>query len=101
LLPATFIKTVEMFYVYLLYSLKFRKTYIGYTSDLQNRLLSHNLPSKKGFTVKYRPWEIIYQESFVLKLEAMEREKFLKSGKGREFLANIVSRYLNSNPPEA
>ncbi len=51
-----------MFYTYVLYSRSYRKIYIGYTSNLEERLLSHNIFSKKGWTLKYRPWEIVYTE---------------------------------------
>ena len=37
-----------MFYTYILYSKKFDKIYIGYTSNLKNRMLSHNKLAKKG-----------------------------------------------------
>ncbi|MCD6556244.1 MAG: GIY-YIG nuclease family protein, partial [Bacteroidales bacterium] len=49
-----------MFTVYVLYSEKYDKIYIGYTSNIEQRLLSHNKLSQKGYTVKYRPWKIVY-----------------------------------------
>jgi putative endonuclease len=73
-----------MFTVYVLYSPAYNKIYIGYTSDIQNRLLSHNVLSTKGYTVKYRPWELFYFEEFQTKPSAIKREKELKSAKGRE-----------------
>ncbi len=52
--------------------------------------MRHNkeLPSKlKSFTVKQRgPWNLIYKEEFDTRIEAMRREKELKSSRGREFL---------------
>ncbi|HEY5823050.1 MAG TPA: GIY-YIG nuclease family protein [Cyclobacteriaceae bacterium] len=36
--------------------------------------------------MKYRPWRLFYSETFETKSEAMQREKQLKSFKGREFL---------------
>lgn len=51
-----------------------------------DRLKSHNDLATKGFTVSCRPWKLIYQEQFESKAEAIKREKFLKSGKGREWL---------------
>jgi len=79
-----------MFQVYVLYSLSFNKIYIGYTSNLEQRLKSHNELSTKGYTVRYRPWEAIYSEEFETKREAMQREKQLKSAKGREFIWQII-----------
>ena len=51
-----------MFFVYILYSKNFDKTYTGQTKDIENRLLEHNETSLKGFTVSYRPWILIYTE---------------------------------------
>jgi len=76
--------------VYVLYSSKYNKIYIGYTSDLKSRFLSHNKLATKGYTVRYRPWEILFTEDFESKSEAMKREKQLKSGKGREFVWSKV-----------
>ena len=81
-----------MFIVYVLYSEKHNKIYIGYTSNIEQRLLSHNELGTKGYTLRYRPWKLIYTESFLLKLDAMKREKQLKSAKGREFIWNFIGR---------
>ena len=79
-----------MFTVYVLYSEKYDKLYVGYTSDLKQRLLSHNELSRKGWTVKYRPWELIYTDEFTDKSSAMKRERELKSHKGRDFLRTLI-----------
>jgi len=79
-----------MFTVYVLYSEKYHKIYIGYTSNIEQRLLSHNELETKGYTLKYRPWKLIYTEVFSEKSEAMKREKQLKTAKGREFIWNLV-----------
>ncbi|MFN0257466.1 GIY-YIG nuclease family protein [Pedobacter ureilyticus] len=76
----------RMFTVYILYSKQFNKVYIGYTSNLEQRLLSHNVLATKGYTIKFRPWEILHTELFETKSEALKREKQLKSAKGREFI---------------
>jgi putative endonuclease len=79
-----------MYTVYILYSNQFDKIYIGYTGNLSERLLSHNELAKKGWTIKYRPWALVYSEEFETKEEAMIREKQLKSGKGREWIWSEV-----------
>jgi len=81
-----------MFLVYALFSEKYQKIYIGYTSNIEQRLLSHNELGTKGYTRRYRPWRLIYTESFLLKSDAMKREKQLKSTKGREFIWNLIGR---------
>ncbi len=74
------------FVVYVLWSSKYNKRYIGMTSDLIERFKSHNYLSTKGWTVRYRPWEVVYTHFFSKKSEALEYEKFLKSGQGRRWL---------------
>ncbi len=79
-----------MYFVYVLYSENYDKIYIGMTSNLEQRLLSHNELSKKGWTIKFRPWKMVYKESFQTKQEALKREKELKSFRGREFIRNQI-----------
>ncbi len=76
--------------VYVLHSPEHDKIYVGFTSDLEKRLLSHNELSKKGWTVRYRPWILLYSEQYGTKKEAMARERQLKSGKGREYVWGLV-----------
>lgn len=85
---------MEQFVVYILYSEKFDKTYVGYTSDLIDRFYSHNFLATKGYTIRYRPWIVIYVEFFDSKREAMKREKFFKSEKGREQIKILKSNFL-------
>ena len=72
--------------VYILYSSKYNIHYTGFTTHLISRFKSHNEFANKGFTKKYRPWKVIYVEFFELKRQAILREKFFKSGKGRELI---------------
>jgi putative endonuclease len=67
-----------------LYSKDYQKTYVGFTSNLLERFKSHNSIGKKGWTIKYRPWIVIYTEFFKEKVSAMKKEKFLKSGVGQK-----------------
>ena len=82
---------MEEFVVYILYSEKFNKNYTGFTSSLIERFKSHNQLAKKGYTIKFRPWTVIYVEFFNSKSEAMKKEKYLKSGVGREYIKNLIS----------
>jgi putative endonuclease len=68
-----------MYTVYILFSESYDKIYIGYTSNLKQRFLSHNELSKKGWTIKFRPWKIIHTEEFESKTKALFREKQLKN----------------------
>jgi len=93
-----------MFSVYVLYSAGSGKTYTGYTSDLNRRLLEHNVTGTKGFSRRYRPWVLIHEEQYASKAEAMLRERFYKSGQGREEVRRFVDSFLSDRvryPPEA
>ncbi|HEY5751192.1 MAG TPA: GIY-YIG nuclease family protein [Chryseolinea sp.] len=78
------------FYVYVLHSVRLNKIYIGFTSDLETRLKSHNELATKGWTIKFRPWILVHCENFMLKVDAMKREKELKTGKGRLFIRKEI-----------
>ena len=77
-----------MYKVYILYSPRYNKIYVGSTSNLEQRLLSHNELGKKGWTIQFRPWELVHTEEYETKAEALLREKQLKTGKGREWIWN-------------
>ena len=49
-----------MFKVYVLYSKSHNKIYIGYTSNIEEHLKSHNELGTKGWTIKYCPWELVH-----------------------------------------
>jgi putative endonuclease len=78
-----------MHYVYVLYSEKHNKHYTGYSTDPADRFLSHNEKATRGFTVRYRPWKIILTEQYATKSEALKREKWLKTGVGRDFIKTL------------
>jgi putative endonuclease len=82
----------NMFFVYVLYSRSANKFYVGYTSNLESRLLSHNELGTKDWTKRYRPWELVYTESYQTKLSALKREKELKTGVGREFIRKMINK---------
>ena len=78
-----------MFYVYVIKSENSDKTYIGQTSDLEKRLRQHNDLGNNfsKYTKRNKgPWKLIYKEEVSTRSEALRREKFLKSGKGRELI---------------
>jgi putative endonuclease len=81
---------LDCFTVYILYSFENKIFYTGYTSDLMKRFRDHNVNNYKSFTSKHRPWVVLYTECYFTKSEAMAREKYLKTGMGREFIKNII-----------
>ena len=80
-----------MYYVYLLNSIPYPdQIYIGYTSDLKERLATHN-NGGSVHTAKYKPWKLIAYLGFPSKEKAILFEKYLKSQSGRVF---IKKRFL-------
>jgi len=78
-----------MYYTYVLKSKLDGRLYKGHTHNLENRIKEHN--SGKTFSTKtYVPWELVYFEEFLTREEAVSREKYFKSGVGREYLKNII-----------
>ncbi len=75
--------------VYILFSEKHNKTYVGFTSSLIERFKSHNELATKGYTIKFRPWTVIHVEVFHSKTEALKREKWFKTGVGREYINKL------------
>ena len=78
------------FFVYVLYSPKFDKIYVGFSSDWQKRLESHNSLATKGWTTRFRPWSLIHLEYYETKNLAIKREKQLKGAKGRQWIRNVI-----------
>jgi putative endonuclease len=79
-----------MYYTYVIYSKTADQFYIGYTSNIEGRLVKHNygatLSTKKGI-----PWEMKYFETFSTKKEAIVRERKLKKLKSRKYLEQLIS----------
>ena len=84
--------------VYILYSRDFKKSYVGSTTSIISRFHSHNKLATKGWTIRFRPWEVVHLEFFETKKEAYQREMWFKSGIGREYKAIVIRRFLNTTP---
>lgn len=80
-----------MFYVYVLED-SVLGWYIGYTADLRRRLHEHR--TKKNPTTSRGEYRLIYYEAYGEKMDAIGREKFLKSGAGRRYLKNQLRFHL-------
>ncbi|MFY0603814.1 MAG: GIY-YIG nuclease family protein [Flavobacteriaceae bacterium] len=78
-----------MFFVYVIKSEKDGRLYKGFTTDLNRRLKEHNQGRTKS-TKGYVPWGLVYFEEVSTRSLAREREKFLKSGQGRDYLKENI-----------
>ncbi len=75
--------------MYILFSQTKNKFYIGFTSNLEERLKRHNQKSK-GFTGSINDWNLVYVETFLTKEEAMKREKQIKSWKSKTKIIELI-----------
>ena len=73
------------FVVYILASNTTDKLYKGFTSNLIERMKSHN-DLGSGWTRHYRPWHVVHVEFYLSKTAATTREKWFKSTSGRRWL---------------
>ena len=80
-----------MYFVYILQSLKDNSYYIGYTGNIKNRLYEHNY-GRTGYTKLKRPWKLVYEEEYNTEKEAINRERYLKKIKNRNYLEYLVRK---------
>ena len=80
-----------MFFVYALTSLTRNYIYVGMSSDSERRISDHNDGYYKT-TKPYRPFKTILIEEFSTRVLARQREKYLKSGVGKEYLKTLIVR---------
>jgi putative endonuclease len=79
-----------LYTVYAIRSSVDRRVYVGFTKNLGKRLIEHNQGSTKS-TKGFKPWSLIYYENVETRIEARKKEKYFKSGCGKEFLKSILA----------
>jgi len=86
-----------MYYVYVLRSEADHGFYVGFTQSIKRRLYEHR--AGKNVSTKMRgPFGLIYLEGFVNKFDALRREGYMKTAKGRAMLKGILREYLEKMP---
>ena len=75
--------------VYAISSLHRNYIYVGMTSNLEQRLSFHNKGYNKT-TKPYLPFKLIHTQEFESRKDARIREKYLKSGSGKELLKSLI-----------
>ena len=84
------------FYTYILQSKKNNSLYIGYTSDLKKRLHQHN-NGENTSTKPFVPYKLIFYEAFLNRIDAKNREEYLKGGYGRKSIHALLKKYSQNN----
>ena len=88
------------YHVYVLVSERTGRRYVGSAHDLADRLARHNRGRSKA-TRHGVPWRLAHVESFPSRAEAVRRELFFKTGKGRDELNRIVSGHPLKDGPQS
>lgn len=81
------------YYVYVLYSFKDHKLYIGFTTSLRRRIEEHQ-QGKNISTSKRLPLKLIYTEAHLFEEDAKRRESYFKTNKGKSSLRQMLRTSL-------
>ena len=86
------------YYVYLIKTLEGfpKKSYVGYTNDITNRITRHNSNLGAKSTKGYK-WELVYKKKFFLKKKALSFEYNLK--KDRKERLKIIYDFKKKSKP--
>ncbi|MDP2362813.1 MAG: GIY-YIG nuclease family protein [Ignavibacteria bacterium] len=82
-----------MYFVYVLKSEFDNNLYVGYTHNLEQRLVEHNNGNVYS-TKRRRPLNLIYYEACLNQQDAIHREKYLKTSWGKRYLKTRLKNYL-------
>ena len=70
---------MDKYYVYIMSNLHNTTLYTGITNDLERRVQEHRIYDSKSFTSRYRCHKLVYYEEYSSSMEAICREKQIKS----------------------
>jgi len=79
-----------MIFLYVIRSEVNDNLYVGICKNIETRLNEHN-NGKNRYTKGLKPWNVVYSEEFVDWKSAREKEKYYKSGVGKEYLKKILA----------
>jgi putative endonuclease len=86
---------MPLFHVYILFSLRDRGFYIGFTTNIEQRMYRHNIGHTPSTTWR-RPLRLVFYESFLNKYDALRRERYFKTTKGKTTLRQMLRRTLEN-----
>ena len=87
------VRTSMFYYTYVLQSIKNKQFYTGFTSDLRKRFNQHNA-GQSVYTKGRGPFKLVYYEACLSHNDAAQREKYLKTGRGKRFIKDRLKRFL-------
>lgn len=83
-----------MYSIYIIESQRDKRLYVGMSQNVKKRIKEHNTGyvfSTKG----YRPWKLVYSELVGSRVGARIKEKYYKSGSGKEYIKNVILHRYN------
>ncbi|NTU46068.1 GIY-YIG nuclease family protein [Candidatus Roizmanbacteria bacterium] len=78
-----------MYYIYIIESEKDSTFYIGFSSNIEERIFEHNM-GRTRYTKSKRPWKLRYVERFSTKTEALKRERSINKLKSHEYILRLI-----------
>ena len=78
-----------MYYVYIIFSKKADRYYVGESIDIQARLVSHRNGISR-YTSIANDWELVHFEEFSTRGEAISRERAIKRMKSRKYIESLI-----------
>ena len=81
---------LNMFYVYILYSDKCNRFYVGYSEDVEKRLEFRHNKGKVKSTKNCMPYVLMKKKSFETKLEAIQEERRIKKLKSSKYIQRLI-----------
>lgn len=85
-----------MYFVYVLRSKIKNWIYVGSTNDVLRRFSEHERGNVRS-TSPYKPFELVFYEGFLAKTDAVRREDYLKTSKGKSTLRMMLRESLQIN----
>lgn len=76
--------------VYILFSNKLNRFYIGFTSDFDTRIEFHKNAQSHKFTAKADDWELFFKIICESKVQGLQIEKHIKKMKSKTYIKNLV-----------
>jgi putative endonuclease len=80
------------YFIYILYSEKCDRYYVGQTEYLERRVAEHNNSKGGAYSSSCLPWKLVYHESVLSRSDALKREKEIKGKKSRKYIEYLISK---------
>jgi putative endonuclease len=78
--------------VYIFFSKKCDKYYVGQTDDIERRVEEHNSGRGGKYTIRCKPWDLVYTECYESRSLANKRELEIKKKKSRKYIKNLITK---------